>query len=42
MKLILAKLANDHEEVMELMIVDVKCAFLYGNMTRTVYIELPN
>ena len=41
-KLILVKLANDHEDGIGLMIIDFKCAFLYGNMKRTVYIELPN
>ena len=40
-KMILAKMANNRSKDMELMVVDVKCAFLYGKMRRNVYIELP-
>ena len=40
-KVVLAKMASRRKEGIEIMIVDVKCAFLYGKMTRPVYIELP-
>ena len=40
-KVILAKMASRRKEGMELMVLDVKCAFLYGKIVRPVYIELP-
>jgi hypothetical protein len=38
---ILAKMASRRKEGMELMVLDVKSAFLYGKRARPVYIELP-
>ena len=40
-KLVLAKMANSRHQDRELMVLDVKSAFLYGKMKRSVYIELP-
>ena len=40
-KMILAKMASSHDAGVELLVLDVKCAFLYGKMRRTVYIEPP-
>ena len=40
-KLVLAKMANSRHNDQELMVLDVKSAFLYGKMRRSVYIELP-
>ena len=40
-KFILAKMANNRRKGKEMMILDVKSAFLYGKMKRNVYIELP-
>ena len=40
-KMIIAKLANNYDMGVEMLVLDVKCAVLYGKMKRAVYIELP-
>ena len=40
-KLILAKVSTGRNRGVELMVLDVKSAFLYGKVKRSVYIELP-
>ena len=40
-KLTQSKMANNRSKDTTLMALDVKCAFLYGEMKRTICIELP-